>query len=103
MKIWDVLRSHPVVFRGHTGWVTRVAFRRDGKRVASEAGYLVRPGDQTIKVWDPATGEEDPSFAGVGKFADLGPDFGRGGKQGDSTVSPRPVPTARGLQRANGR
>ena len=85
VKIWDVRRSRPVVFRGHTGWVTRVAFRRDGRRVASETGDELesRTGDETIKVWDPATGEEDPSPAGAGTIADLGPDFGPGGKHCD--------------------
>src|SRR5262249_7905687 len=61
VKIWDVRRSRPVVFLGHSGWVTRVAFRRDDRRVASETGgpLQYRTGDETIKVWDPATGEED--------------------------------------------
>jgi WD40 repeat protein len=86
VKIWDVRRSCPVVFRGHTGWVTHVAFRRDGRRIASETGGAIeyRTGDETIKVWDPATGEEDPSRVGAG-WADLGSDFGPGGKYGDGS------------------
>jgi WD40 repeat protein/serine/threonine protein kinase len=85
VKIWDVRRSRPVVFRGHTGHVTHVAFRRDGRRVASEIGDQLqsRSGDEAFKVWDPATGEEDASPAGAGKIADLGTDFGPGGKQYD--------------------
>ena len=65
VKISDLSHSQPVVFRGHTGWVTRVAFSRDGRRVASETGGELnsRTGDETIKVWDPATGEECPSPA----------------------------------------
>jgi hypothetical protein len=82
VKIWDAKTSRPVVFRGHTGWATRVAFRRDGRRVASETGgqIEVRTCDETIKVWEPATGKEDPSPAGARAIADLGPDFGPGGK-----------------------
>jgi WD40 repeat protein/serine/threonine protein kinase len=87
VKIWDVLRSRPVVFRGHSGWVTRVAFRRDRRRVASETGGALqfRTGDEIIRVWDPATGEEDLATTGARTIADLGPDFGRGGKHGDGT------------------
>ena len=89
VKIWDLGKSRPVVFGGHTGWVSRVAFRRDGRRVASGTEVIrSRPtGDETFKVWNPADGEEDPSYAGVGKFADLRPDFGPGGKQFDRTVT----------------
>src|SRR5207237_990227 len=87
VKLWDVRTSRPVVFRGHSGWVNRVAFRGDGRRVASETGD-VRTGDETIKVWDPATGEEDPVPASVRTIADLGPDFGRGGEYHDGWPDP---------------
>jgi WD40 repeat protein len=33
MKVWDRRSGLPVVFDGHTGWVIRLAFRRDGQRV----------------------------------------------------------------------
>ena len=62
-----------------------MAFSRDGRRVASETGGELnsRTGDETIKVWDPATGEECPSPASTRTIADLGPVFGPGGKLGD--------------------
>jgi WD40 repeat protein/tRNA A-37 threonylcarbamoyl transferase component Bud32 len=87
VKIWDVRTSRPVVFRGHSGWVDRVAFRGDGRRIASETGN-VPTGDETIKVWDPATGEEDPVPAGSSTIADLGPAFGRGGETHDGWPAP---------------
>jgi hypothetical protein len=86
VKIWDVLRSRPVVFHGHTGWVTRVAFRRDGQRIASKTENYFRTGDETIKVWDPATTEEDPP-PGFGATADLIPDFGAGGRMRGASSS----------------
>ena len=36
VKVWDLRRSRPVVYRIQIGWVTGVAFRGDGRRVASE-------------------------------------------------------------------
>ncbi len=37
---------------GHAGWVTSVAFSPDGQRLASASD------DQTVKIWDSATGKE---------------------------------------------
>jgi WD40 repeat protein len=37
--------------KGHSGWVTAVAFTADGRRLAS-GGW-----DQTVKLWDVATGQ----------------------------------------------
>ena len=45
-------RAKPLVLTGHTDWVTGVAFSPDGKRVASSSR------DNTLKVWDAVTGQE---------------------------------------------
>jgi WD40 repeat protein len=41
---------------GHTGWITHVTFSPDGKRLASASL------DQTVRVWNPATGKEENTF-----------------------------------------
>jgi len=64
MKVWDRRSAHPVVFDQHTGWVMRLAFRRDGRRIVSEAGpYRVE--GETTKGWDPITGVLDPALTGI--------------------------------------
>ncbi len=88
LKVWGRRTSTPVVFEGHTGWVSGVWYRRDGRRVVTIAtGYQV-PGE-TTKGWDPGTGEQDPTLTGVDprKFGDeyLPPSSFPG------FVSPRPV------------
>ena len=45
-------RAKPLVLVGHSDWVTGVAFSPDGKRVASSSR------DETVKVWDSVTGQE---------------------------------------------
>src|SRR5205085_576628 len=49
------------VLRGHSSWVAQVAYRPDGKQMASIGD------DETIRVWDPATGGQlallQPEFA----------------------------------------
>jgi WD40 repeat protein len=64
MKVWDRRTSLPVVFDQHTGWVIRLAFRRDGRRVVSEAGGYRVEGEST-KGWDPVTGALDPALTGI--------------------------------------
>jgi WD40 repeat protein/tetratricopeptide (TPR) repeat protein len=62
-RFWDLRTSRPVVVE-HTGWVERLAFRRDGLRVVSETGQY-RTDSETTQGWDPSTGEIDPNLAGV--------------------------------------
>jgi WD40 repeat protein len=71
MKVWDRRTILPIVFDGHTGWVGRLWYRRDGSRVVTAPiGYQVE-GEYT-KGWDPSTGEPDPSLTGIepGKLGD---------------------------------
>ena len=44
--------------KGHTEFVSSVSFSPDGKRIASGSG------DNTIKLWDAATGEESLTLKG---------------------------------------
>ncbi len=59
MKVWDRRTSFPVVFGGHTGWVGRLWYRRDGRRVVT-APMAYQVAGETTKGWDPSTGELDP-------------------------------------------
>jgi WD40 repeat protein/serine/threonine protein kinase len=81
MKVWDRRASLPVVFEGHTGWVGRLWYRRDGRRVVTAAvGSFMVPGE-TTKGWDPDTGEPDPTLTGVAPA-----------KLGDEYLSPSEFP-----------
>ena len=44
-------------FKGHSGWVTGIAFSVDGQRLASGSS------DQTVKLWDVPTGQETSTVA----------------------------------------
>ncbi|NDJ76314.1 MAG: WD40 repeat domain-containing protein [Chloroflexi bacterium] len=46
------------VLTGHTAWIREVAWSPDGTRLASASG------DQTVRVWDTATGEQITVFEG---------------------------------------
>jgi hypothetical protein len=71
VKVWDVLRSRPVVCRGHSESVTGAAFSRDGRLVATESDMWRWPrlGGATVQLrkktkfhetWDADTGEQVP-------------------------------------------
>jgi WD40 repeat protein len=132
VKVWDVLRSRPVIYRGHSGWVTGAAFRRDGRLVATESdmwrAYIACGGVDAIeelrkrtkldtRYWDPDTGEQvpppaapgiDPAFGSSSRFLDLAVTSPEG--RWKVTVAPFDVnaeaPSGRDVQRidaANGR
>src|SRR5262249_23583109 len=56
--LYTLFNKNQQTLRGHTSWVTSVAFSPDGKRLASGAH------DNTVKVWDAATGQEILSLNG---------------------------------------
>jgi WD40 repeat protein/serine/threonine protein kinase len=96
VNVWDVQTSQPIVFRGHTGWVSAVAFSADGRWIASEsesepiekfASGMARAGDETIRVWDPLTGQEHvrPTRISPG----VRRPFGRGGQIVDTYATSR--------------
>jgi len=97
VRLWDVetgreLRS----FKGHTTWVHAVAFSPDSKRAASasggvfEQGNLIETDDNSVCVWDVASGELIRRLAGHARPV-LGVAFLPDGKRvvsssGDKTV-----------------
>jgi len=84
-----------VTTSGHTGEVISVAFKPDGKTLASASG------DKTIKLWDVATGQEQLTLQGhMGGVWGGGicpgwqdPGFGRVGQEG-APVGMRPRGTS---------
>jgi eukaryotic-like serine/threonine-protein kinase len=75
IRFWDLQTSRPVVVQ-HTGWVSRLAVRRDGLRVISETGLRGTDALPT-KGWNLATGEIDATLAGI-RFESLPADYVRG-------------------------
>jgi WD40 repeat protein/tetratricopeptide (TPR) repeat protein len=73
MRFWDLRTSRPIVVTEHSGWVEKIAFRKDGLRVLSEDGRF-GGNDGATKAWNPFTGELDPTLSGI-KFDSLPAEF----------------------------
>ena len=59
IRVWDAATGRLLVrLDGHTGWVCKLAFTRDGRRLISAAA------DQTIRFWDTSTWTETQVLRG---------------------------------------
>ena len=58
VRIWDVRGQPRALLRGHAGWLLRVVFSPDGRRIASAGS------DRTIKIWDWPSGQEIVTLRG---------------------------------------
>jgi tetratricopeptide (TPR) repeat protein len=88
MKVWNRRSSVPIVFDEHTGWVGRLWYRRDGRRVIT-APIAHQLAGETTKGWDPSTGELDPALTGTDPS-----------KLGDEYLPPTEFPANYGPPRA---
>jgi RNA polymerase sigma factor (sigma-70 family) len=86
VRLWDVASGRRLrQSGGHEDQVFRVFFSRDGRVVASESSHSMASADNTLRLWETATGRELQRVALVGGdyyLSDLGRlvvgDFGRG-------------------------
>jgi hypothetical protein len=90
-----------LALKGHAGWVTSVAFSPDGQRLASGGSN-----DETVRIWDRATGKELLALKGHVGFA-LGVTFSPDGQRlvsgsADRTVRIWDSATGRELFALNG-
>jgi len=60
ISIWNLTTMARVSLEGHTKAVTKLAFSRDGRRLAS----IGSSDDSSVRIWDSETGEEIFSFQG---------------------------------------
>ncbi len=72
IRLWSLKSGAEVrQFRGHTGRVLKVAFSTDGKTILSVSGWKLVAGkaergdDDTVRLWDLATGKERKRIEGT--------------------------------------
>ena len=83
IKLWDVTSGSELrALAGHSSWVNSVAFSPDGRILASGSGRLGANGinaDNSVKLWDVATGAELRTLVGHSKWV-TSVSFAPGGK-----------------------
>src|SRR5262249_47248872 len=63
ISLWDLATGQErTALRGHTGFITALAFCPDGRTLASSSGEVGRLAE--VKLWDVATGQERATLRG---------------------------------------